>query len=313
MTIVGGCSSGRRCRSQKEISRFDGAELTQNFLPLDCPSPTQKANLLWWGGALKRPQWEKQTWSRALEWRRGGVSCGSQRAGMLLPPVRLPLPSAWQGERDGDQKPSPTTLPASQHGQHPVEHGAGDGGHPRVSLCTSRSTTASGSQRKLRSGSSTQPRWESRSRICWRKGPLALPRLPSLYTAGRDQAMTTVVLRPLIPFLLQTLPPTKEWNLRLLLRSHPSGAGSRGGTTGRSGYKPRTPRQLAWIQPQRQSLRGLGEPFGEITLTGRWSWPCSSWSGTGHQAQQRSWAPFPVQPRGMQALTAFPDTSVPLS
>lgn len=46
VTIAGGCSSGRRCRRQKEISRFDRAKLTQNFLPLDCPSPTQKANLL---------------------------------------------------------------------------------------------------------------------------------------------------------------------------------------------------------------------------------------------------------------------------
>jgi len=46
VTIAGGCSLGRRCRSQKEISRFDRAKLTQNFLPLDCPPPTQKANLL---------------------------------------------------------------------------------------------------------------------------------------------------------------------------------------------------------------------------------------------------------------------------
>lgn len=74
-----------------------------------------------------------------------------------------------------------------------------------------------------------------------------------------------------------------------------------------AGWCETSPCGRAW------KFRGLRELFREITVMRRWSCLCSSWLGTGRQAQHRSWAPFMVLPRATQALTALSDTSVLLS
>lgn len=59
-------------------------------------------------------------------------------------------------------------------------------------------------------------------------------------------------------------------------------------------------------------FRELREPFREITVMGRWSWPCSLWLATGHQAQVLRSLDGPYL-RGRKVVTVPSGNSVLLS
>lgn len=98
----------------------------------------------------------------------------------------------------------------------------------------------------------------------------------------RDQAMTTMAIRPLF-FCCKHFSP--KYSL---------GLGRWGGTEGQvrvhpGGWCEPSPHGRAW------KFRRLGEPFREITVMGRWSWLCSLWLATDHWAQVQSSPDGPYQ------------------